>query len=163
MLHCNFFNKYCIYQAKIGKCPKVYSLHILASNCSHMINIGYYPNTTKKNYYRSRKFNFICSAIESISKSHLVELFYLNTLSRQGRISNGYIGIWLIEVEAVEVQPEEADVLLALANVDAAWARWARGLAPVSQVLAVGASTISQKVTANSKASCTCTPSCSSL
>ena len=77
----------------------------------------------------------------------------LDALTRKCRISRGGVGVWLIQVEAIKVESEEADVGLALAHLDVA--RGGGGLGPVGQVLAVSLSAARSKVATHPKPACT--------
>ena len=77
----------------------------------------------------------------------------LVTLTSNGGVGSGDQGVGLVQVEAVEVQSEEADVGLTLAHVDGAGG--GGGLGPVGQVLTVAPATVGNEVTTNSKSSCT--------
>ena len=58
-----------------------------------------------------------------------------------------------MKIKAGEVQPDEANITLALADVDGA--RGGGGLLPVGEVLAVCTPTLCKEVTADSKATST--------
>ena len=90
----------------------------------------------------------------SESSPHTIS--HLNTLTCESWIGQSCVRIGLVEVEAVEVESEEADIWLALAHIDVA--RRGGGLGPVGQVLAVRLSTTRYKVATNSKSTSTGSP-----
>ena len=78
---------------------------------------------------------------------------HLDALTRQGRVCNSRVCVGLVQVEAVEVESDEADLCLTLADLDVAGG--SGGLCPVGQVLAVAPATVCYEVTTNSETSST--------
>ena len=78
---------------------------------------------------------------------------YLDTLTSQCGVGDGRICVGLVEVEAVEVQPDEADLCLTFTDLEVAGG--GGGFGPVGQILTVGPPTVCYEITTHSETSST--------